>query len=186
MQMHDMWLVVEDEHGLLIVDQHALHERVMFERLLERVGQAPLPSQHLMVPLAVEVDDDAGEVIARVKTLTHRLGFDLTPLGPQTIGIHAAPVLLVERRVDCAAVLRDLVDRAATMHDADDETALRDVLDMMACKAAIKAGDRLTQQELRDLLDQREAVERSTNCPHGRPTSMRLTLDDLEKQFGRG
>ena len=71
------------------------------------------------------------------------------------------------------------------MQGADDETALRDVVDMMACKAAVKAGDRLSDREIRDLLEQREAIERSTNCPHGRPTSMRLTLDELDRHFGR-
>jgi DNA mismatch repair protein MutL len=185
MQLHDMWLVVEDEQGIVIVDQHALHERVMFEQLLERIGQGDLPAQHLMVPVAVEVGGDATTALASIVGLTKRLGFDLTPLGPSTIAVHAAPVLLVERRVDLARFVEDLLDRAGALHEADDETALRDVLDMMACKAAIKAGDRLTERELQDLLQQREAIERSSNCPHGRPTSMRLTLDDLEQRFGR-
>jgi DNA mismatch repair protein MutL len=185
MQLHDMWLVVEDEQGIVIVDQHALHERVMFERLLERIGQGDLPAQHLMVPVAVEVEGDAATALASIVALTRQLGFDLTPMGPSTIAVHAAPVLLVERRVDLAGFVEDLLDRAGALHEADDETALRDVLDMMACKAAIKAGDRLTERELQDLLQQREAIERSSNCPHGRPTSMRLTLDDLEQRFGR-
>ena len=185
-QMHDMWLVVEDEHGIVIVDQHALHERVMFERLIERIGQGSLPSQHLMVPLTVDVQGDASEAIASLSALTLPLGFDLTAMGPTTIAVHAAPVLLVERRVDLVAFVEDLVDRIDMLHAADQETALREVLDMMACKAAIKAGDRLSDGELKELLEQREAVERSSNCPHGRPTSMRLTLEDLEQRFGRG
>ena len=82
--------------------------------------------------------------------------------------------------------VEDLVDRAPALHEADEETALRDVLDMMACKAAIKDGDRLTDREVRDLLEARDAIERSSNCPHGRPTSMRITLDELDRQFGRG
>ncbi len=185
MQVHDMWLLVEDEHGVVVVDQHALHERVLFEQVLARIGESPLPAQQLMVPVAVDVDGDAAEVVTALMPLARRLGLDIAPLGPSTLAVHAAPVLLVERRVDIASFVEDLVDRAAAMQGADDETALRDVVDMMACKAAVKAGDRLSNREIRDLLEQREAIERSTNCPHGRPTSMRLTLDDLERHFGR-
>jgi DNA mismatch repair protein MutL len=186
MQCHDKWLVVEDASGLIIVDQHALHERVMFEQLLERVSYDDLPSQRLMVPVTVEVTGDAAEQAAELSPLCRRLGFDIAPLGPNTLAIHAAPVLLIERRVDLVSCVEDLVDAMPALHDADEETALRDVLDMMACKAAIKAGDRLTPRELGDLLASRDAIERSTNCPHGRPTSMRITLDELDRQFGRG
>ncbi len=186
MQCHDKWLVVEDKDGLLIVDQHALHERVMFERLLERVGAGDLPSQQLIVPVAVEVEGDAGDRGASVAGLCRRLGLDLAPLGPSTLAIHAAPLLLMERGVDLVSFVEDLLDRAGALHGADEETALRDVLDMMACKAAIKAGDRLTDRELRDLLHARDSIERSSNCPHGRPTSMRVTLEELNRQFGRG
>ena len=95
MQCHDKWLVVEDDEGLLVVDQHALHERVMFERLLDRVRTGELPSQRLMVPLTVEVDAEATELAAELSPLCRRLGLDLAPLGPGTLAVHAAPVLLM-------------------------------------------------------------------------------------------
>ena len=186
MQCHDKWLVVEDDDGVLIVDQHALHERVMFERLLDRVGSGDLPSQRLMVPVTVEVDGDATGLAAELAPLCRRLGLDLAPLGPATLAVHATPVLLIERSVDLVSFVEDLVDQAPALHEADEETALRDVLDMMACKAAIKAGDRLTDREVRELLEARDAIERSSNCPHGRPTSMRITLEELDRRFGRG
>ena len=96
-------------------------------------------------------------------------------------------MLLNERRVRIPDFASDLFERAGVgdLSFADEEEALRDVLDMMACKAAIKAGDQLTPQELADLLDMRETVERSSNCPHGRPTTLRLSIEDLERQFGR-
>ena len=96
-------------------------------------------------------------------------------------------MLLHERGVRIPSFATDLFERAGVgdLSVADEEEALRDVLDMMACKAAIKAGDQLTPQELADLLDMRETVERSSNCPHGRPTSLRLSIEDLERQFGR-
>ncbi|MCH2136789.1 MAG: DNA mismatch repair endonuclease MutL [Phycisphaerales bacterium] len=185
MQVHDAWLLVEDESGILIVDQHALHERVMFERLLERLQSGDLPSQRLMVPIVVDLDSTAIEGLEKLRDLIQRLGVDLTPMGPGQLALHAAPVLLIERGVDLARFIEDLSQSAAALHEADTETALRDVIDMMACKAAIKAGDRLTQRELQDLLEARDAIERASNCPHGRPTTMRLTLDELERRFGR-
>jgi hypothetical protein len=106
--------------------------------------------------------------------------------GPRAIAIHAFTSLLFERKVEPAEFMRELFRRAEEEGlTGDSEAAIHEVLDMMACKAAIKAGDRLTSDELNELMRYREQVERSSNCPHGRPTSLRLSLRDLEKQFGR-
>jgi len=185
-QVHRMFLVTEDADGVLIIDQHALHERVMFERLLERIGAANLPSQRLLVPEMIDASADAIEALEGLNNMLTRLGFDVGASGPGTLAIHAVPSLLAERRVDIGPFMIDLLDRAADLRSAaDEETALRDVLDMMACKAAIKAGDSLTSRELADLLSMREKVERSSNCPHGRPTTLRLSIEELERRFGR-
>lgn len=185
-QVHRMFLVTEDAEGILIIDQHALHERVMFERLLERIGQANLPSQRLLMPEMVDASADAIESMESLGPVLSRLGFDVSAAGPGTLAIHAVPSLLSERSVEIGAFVTDLLDRAAELCDmADDETALRDVLDMMACKAAIKAGDNLSERELADLLAMRESIERSSNCPHGRPTTLRLSIEELERRFGR-
>ena len=185
-QVHRMFLVTEDAEGILIIDQHALHERVMFERLLDRIGQANLPSQRLLMPEMVDASAGAIESMESLGPVLSRLGFDVSAAGPGTLAIHAVPSLLSERRVEIGAFVTDLLDRAAELCDmADDETALRDVLDMMACKAAIKAGDDLSERELADLLAMRETIERSSNCPHGRPTTLRLSIEELERRFGR-
>ena len=100
------------------------------------------------------------------------------------LAIHAAPTLLREDRL--RDFVRDLLDRLATRSaPASTELLINDILSMMACKAAVKAGDALTDDEIRTLMNQRHNVERSSNCPHGRPTSLRLTLRDLERQFKR-
>ncbi|MCP4757924.1 MAG: DNA mismatch repair endonuclease MutL [Planctomycetes bacterium] len=185
-QVHRMFLVTEDADGVLIIDQHALHERVMFERLLERIGSANLPSQRLLVPEMVDASADAIESLESLGAMLTRLGFDVGASGPGMLAIHAVPSLLAERRVDIGRFMVDLLDRAADLRAAtDEETALRDVLDMMACKAAIKAGDSLNSRELADLLSMREQVERSSNCPHGRPTTLRISIEELERRFGR-
>jgi DNA mismatch repair protein MutL len=102
------------------------------------------------------------------------------------VAVHAFPSFLFDRNVEPAEFLAPLFERAEAEGFAPgSEEALHEVLDMMACKAAIKAGNRLSETEIRDLLRFRETVERSSNCPHGRPTSIRLTIRELEKRFGR-
>ena len=108
----------------------------------------------------------------------------MSPYGPSTIAAHALPSLLKPERA--REFLRDALDRLADQEaPASSELLLNDLLSMMACKAAVKAGDPLAPEEIAMLMAQRDVVERSTNCPHGRPTSLSLSLTDLEKQFKR-
>jgi DNA mismatch repair protein MutL len=186
LQVHSSYIVTQDEDGLVIIDQHALHERVMFEKLRHRLESGPLESQRLLMPATVEVDRSQIELLTELSPLLARLGIEVEPIGPKAIAIHAFTSLLFERKVEPGDFLRELLRRADEEGLAgDSEAAIHEVLDMMACKAAIKAGDRLTPDELADLIRYREQIERSSNCPHGRPTSLRLSLRDLEKQFGR-
>lgn len=186
MQIHSSYLVTQDEQGMIIIDQHALHERVMFEKLLERIGKTNLESQRMLMPVTVSVDRDQVELLDELKPLLERIGIEAEPMGPTSIAVHAFTSLLFERNVDPAVFMAELLNKAQSEGlTADSEAALHETLDMMACKAAIKAGDRLSPDELTELLKYREKVERSSNCPHGRPTSLRLSLRDLEKQFGR-
>jgi len=187
LQVHNSFLVTQDEQGVVIIDQHALHERVMFEKLLARVSRGKLPSQQLLTPLILAATSDRLEALERLQPLLDRLGFEADAMGPETVGVHAFPSFLDARNVDPGEFLRDLLDRAEKNGiPQDEEDALRDLLDMMSCKAAVKAGDNLTSQELEELLSMREHVERSSNCPHGRPTTIRLTIRELERRFGRG
>ncbi len=186
LQVHNSYLVTQDEHGVLIVDQHALHERVMFELLLERVSRGALESQRLLTPAVVEADPERVDRLGELAPLLARIGIVAEPLGPRSVGVQAFATFLFERRVDPVEFLRELLDKADRADFApDSEDALREVLDMMACKAAVKAGDRMSDDELQALLDLRGEVERSSSCPHGRPTSVRLTIDQLERLFER-
>lgn len=216
LQVHDSYLVTQDDEGLLIVDQHALHERVMFEQLRSRIlgrGES-LESQRLLMPDVLDADASRQAVLDELRPLLERLGIEAEPIGPKAVAIQAFPTLLFSRGVEAGPFLEALLDKAQAGDLGDlsalagelkpqpaptrggtdargntsgggGEAALHEVLDMMACKAAVKAHDRLSDAELAELLKQREAVERSSNCPHGRPTTLRLTLRDLEKQFGR-
>ena len=185
MQVHGSYLVVEDADGILVVDQHALHERAMFEQLKDRVASAPLESQRMLVPLTVEADARAAEAIAEAAPLLERLGMELGAIGPRAVAVHAFPTFLSSRGVDPGRFVPELLARIADEGCADLEAALHRTLDMMACKAAVKAGDRLAPAEIEALLDLRERVERGTACPHGRPTALRISMRDLERSFGR-
>lgn len=186
LQVHSSYIVTQDAEGLLIIDQHALHERVMFEKLRQQIGKGDLESQRLLMPAVVEADRAQVELLADLQPLLKRIGIEAEPFGPTTIAVHAFSSFLFERGVEPQPFLTELLSKAMDNGLRDDsEAALHETLDMMACKAAVKAGDRLTTQELTDLLKQRELVERSSNCPHGRPTTLRLSLRELARQFGR-
>ena len=186
LQVHNAYVVTQDEQGVVIVDQHALHERVMFEYLMERLSRGPLESQRLLTPETVDASPAQLEALDSLSELLSQIGIEASPLGPTAVGVHAFPSFLYSRNVDIRPFMSDLLERAATSSIAPtSEEALRDVVDMMSCKAAVKAGDRLGGDELARLLELRHEVERSSSCPHGRPTSVRLTLAQLEKLFHR-
>jgi len=217
LQVHNSYLVTQDESGVVIIDQHALHERVMFEYLLARVmrgdscgtsppnnqvpqaddgaseeaaGKGRLESQHLLAPAILTLPVSQIGLLPELMPLLRRIGIDAIQSGPTTISIHAFPNFLFDRGVDPIEFMQELMDRAEGAPLMADlkrggEQAMRAVLGMMSCKAAVKAGDRMSDIELTELVRLRGEVERSSNCPHGRPTSIRLTLRELEKLFGR-
>jgi DNA mismatch repair protein MutL len=185
MQVHGSYLVVEDRDGILVVDQHALHERAMFEELKARIAAQPLESQRMLVPAVLQVDPRAAEAVEAAGALLARIGIDASAAGPRAVAVHGYPTFLLGRGVQPEEFVPALLERLVDEGGADVEAALHEVLDMMACKAAVKAGDRLTPVEIEALLDLRERIERGAACPHGRPTSLRISMRDLERSFGR-
>ncbi len=186
LQIHDSYLITQDDQGVIIIDQHALHERVMFEKIMGRFQEGTLESQRLLTPATAKVTRAQIDALESLTSLLEQLGIEAEPIGPAAVAIHAFPTLLFNRKVEPGAFLSELLE-AQTTRDAkaSDEEALHEIVDMMACKAAIKAGDKLTDDELAEVLALRERVERSSSCPHGRPTTIRLSLRDLERRFGR-
>ena len=183
-QLHNSYLVAQSDDGMIIIDQHALHERIMYEDLLARLQRGPLESQRLLIPEPVQVSENQIALLDQIKPLLERLGIELTRFGPGTVAVQSFPSFL--EKLEPAVFVRELLERGEQeLLDLHDEELLHEVLDMMACKAAVKAGDPLTAPEIESLLARRELVERSSNCPHGRPTTLRLSLRDLEKQFKR-
>lgn len=192
LQIDSTWIVFAEDGALVIVDQHALHERVMFEEIRARIAVDDLMSQQLLVPATADVPPEALARLEDLAPLFARLGIDVVAAGPRSIAVHAFPGFLTGRGVDAAQfVARALTnEQLASACESSEpaalrESALADVLDMMACKAAIKAGDKLSPDEIARLLAARSETERSTNCPHGRPTSVRIPIAEIEKRFGR-
>ncbi|UCF32736.1 MAG: DNA mismatch repair endonuclease MutL [Phycisphaerales bacterium] len=183
-QMHNLYLVAETEDGIVIIDQHALHERIMYEELRQRITSGPLESQRLLLPETVRVTPQQAALLEEHIDLLARLGVEATPFGSDTIAVHAFPSLLKD--TDVPSFMRDLLDHLSQQEaGTSTEVVIHELLDMMACKAAIKAGDPLTDKEIQTLISRKELVEKSSSCPHGRPTMLRLTKTDLERQFKR-
>ena len=186
LQVHDSFIVTSDDEGVLIIDQHALHERVMFEKIMDRLAAGPLESQSLLTPATFAATRAQLDALSGIHETLGRIGVAAGPIGPGAIAVHAFPTLLFDRGVDPVVFLHELLERAsASDFPTTEESAIHTVVDMMSCKAAVKAGDHLSDAELSELLALRQRVERSSSCPHGRPTTIRLSLSDLERRFGR-
>ncbi|MFW6153682.1 MAG: DNA mismatch repair endonuclease MutL [Planctomycetota bacterium] len=185
LQVHNTYLIVADADGLRIIDQHALHERILYNQLLERITAGPLAGQGLLLPATLPVTPARQALLASHADLLARLGIEVADFGPDTVAVQRFPGFL--DRADPASFLADLLDLLESDAAAPDaEHLLHSVLDIMACKAAVKAGDPLSDEEIAHLLDAADDADKSTACPHGRPTQIRLTLRYLEKQFKRG
>jgi DNA mismatch repair protein MutL len=187
LQVHSSYLLCQDEQGVLIIDQHALHERMMFNKLISRVtGSGALEQQGLLTPIVVNVSSGIIDQFDGLQELFERIGIDAAPMGPKSVGVSSVPSFLLSRNVDPGTFLDELFERVE--HEGfipSKEEALHEVLDMMACKAAIKAGDKLSETELAEIIAMRDTTDRAASCPHGRPTTVRLTIEELEKLFDR-
>ncbi len=184
LQVHNSYLVAETSDGLVIIDQHALHERIMYERLKAQITDGPLESQRLLMPETLTASATDMALLQEHEPLLLKLGVEANAFGEDQIAVHAFPSLLKD--IDAAAFMRDLLDRLSEQHEQTSaEEVIHEVLDMMSCKAAVKAGDSLTTEEIATLIDQKGEIEKSSNCPHGRPTTLSLSVDELEKQFKR-
>lgn len=185
-QVGGAFLISEDDEGLVVVDQHALHERLSFESLRERITAGPLESQRLLVPVVRSVPEATVEAIEEAAPLLRRLGFEVELAGDRRLALLAAPTLLASRGVDAADFVVELLGRWIEEGPIPDEAAaLEPVLAMMACKASVRAGDRLSAAEMSGLFARALEVERASNCPHGRPTTLRISWSDLRRRFGR-
>jgi DNA mismatch repair protein MutL len=184
LQVHNRYLVVENDVGIEVIDQHALHERILYEQLRDKVLAGALESQRLLVPEPVDLSASEAAAVLERKDLLAQLGVEVEPFGGETVLVSSYPAMLANWRP--AEVLRDLVEKLLAGGKAPEPRDLLDeLLHMIACKAAVKFGDRLTPEEIDALLAQRHLAQDSHHCPHGRPTALVFTREDLDRQFKR-
>jgi DNA mismatch repair protein MutL len=184
MQVHDCYLVLETDEGLTVIDQHALHERIMYEHLRERVLAGGVESQRLLLPETIDLSPpEASSILEHASTLA-QIGLDVADFGGHTVLLSRYPVML--GKLNLVQLVKDI---AQQLCDSGLAPTRRDILDellhMMSCKAAIKAGQRLKQEEIESLLAQRHLIDDAHHCPHGRPSSLTLSRSELDRQFGR-
>lgn len=184
LQLYDSYLVLETPDGMLVIDQHALHERILFEQLKRRVRSGSLEVQRLLVPEPVELPAEHAARALEGREALAELGLQIEDFGGGTLLLTSYPAMLGNRAPQ--SILRAVVEHLVSKDRAPDrEHLLNDMLSLMACHAAVRAGDRLTPEEIADLIAQREFAENTHHCPHGRPTSLLLSRHDLDRQFRR-
>ncbi len=184
LQIHNRYLVTETEEGVTIIDQHALHERILYEHLRERVAAGRVETQNLLVPEPVDLSPAETAAALENRDLLAELGVKIEPFGGNTLLIAGYPAMLAN--MSPCEVLRAILERIlAEGKQPDPRDLLDELLHTIACKAAIKAGDHLAPDEIASLLQQRHLVVDAHHCPHGRPTALVFTREELDKQFKR-
>jgi DNA mismatch repair protein MutL len=183
-QIHETYIVAQTEDGIVIVDQHAAHERLVYERMKQMLANGGVRRQGLLIPEVVELDPSEAEALAARAGELAQLGLVIEPFGPGAILVRETPALL--GHIDAAGMLKDLADDIAELGEAHAlKERLEEVCSSMACRGSVRAGRRLTADEMNSLLRQMEATPFSGQCNHGRPTYVELKLADIEKLFGR-
>jgi DNA mismatch repair protein MutL len=184
-QLSGIYVLAENNDGLIIVDMHAAHERITYERMKAALGSDKLKSQTLLVPVTLEVGSREADLVEERGADLEALGFSLVRRAPGRIAVQAIPLLL--EGSDVEALVRDLLSDLAESKGAERvEAAVNELLATLACHAAVRANRRLTLDEMNALLREMERTERSDACNHGRPTWTRVTLADLDRLFLRG
>ena len=184
-QLHGIYVLAQNANGLVLVDMHAAHERIVYEKLKAALDLNQLASQPLIAPIPMALGERDIELIANNHAFFARLGFDLGSLSTREIAIRAVPAMLPG--LDASAMLRELLDDLAAHGASRALTEQRDeILGTMACHSAVRANRLLTIPEMNALLRQMEDTERSGQCNHGRPTWYQFAIGDLDKLFMRG
>ncbi len=184
-QLHGVYILAENQHGLVLVDMHAAHERVVYERFKKQWETDRLIRQPLLVPIAMALDTSQVAVWQLNQAGFRKLGFEIEPLGPEQLKITAVPALLVKS--DVVSLINDMIaDLSVAGQTQQVEDLINEMLSTMACHGAVRANRQLTIEEMNALLREMEVTERSDQCNHGRPTWVQISMDQLDSLFMRG
>jgi DNA mismatch repair protein MutL len=184
LQVHNTYLISETEEGMLVIDQHALHERIIYEQIRDKVLNGKLESQKLLVPEPVSLPPAEAAAVLEQAELLKQIGITVEPFGGDTVLVSAYPAMLANHNP--AEMLRGVVDQIiGGTQQLDQRDLVDELLHMISCKAAVKAGDKLSPEEITALLDHRQLCQDAHHCPHGRPTSLVFSREELDRRFKR-
>ncbi|MFQ6551181.1 DNA mismatch repair endonuclease MutL [Aestuariibius insulae] len=183
-QVHENYIIAQTATGMVIVDQHAAHERLVYEKLKQQRAENGVAAQQLLIPEIVELPAEECAQLLAIADDLNRLGLTIEPFGGTAIAVRATPALLGE--VAAAPILKDILDELADTGDSQlIETRIDAILSRIACHGSIRSGRRMRAEEMNALLREMEATPLSGQCNHGRPTYVELKLSDIERLFGR-
>jgi DNA mismatch repair protein MutL len=184
-QLHGIYILAENATGMVLVDMHAAHERITYERLKQSQQGSGIQSQPLLVPINIDVSEKEAALVEARPEIFAELGLEVDRTGPETLRIRQVPVVLA--RGDNEALVRDVLSDLIK-HGSSNRIreAMNEVLSTMACHGSVRANRMLTVPEMNALLRDMEQTERSGQCNHGRPTWIQLSIDELDKLFMRG
>ncbi len=184
-QLHGVYILAENQHGLVLVDMHAAHERVVYERFKKQWQNDRLISQPLLVPIAMALEANQIAIWQQHEPVFLKLGFTIEPLGPEQLKITAVPALLVKS--DVVRLINDMIaDLSEAGQTQQVEELINEMLSTMACHGAVRANRQLSLAEMNALLREMEVTERSDQCNHGRPTWVQMSMTQLDSLFMRG
>ena len=184
MQVHNRYLIAENDEGVIVIDQHALHERILYEQLKQKVLGGKLEAQQLLLPEPVHLSPPEAAAALEAQDLLSELGIKIEPFGGGTVLLSSYPAMLAN--MNPSEMLHNVIERLlAGGKQPDRQDLLDELLHMIACKAAIKAGDRLSPEEVEALVEMRHLVQDAHHCPHGRPTALVFTREELDRRFKR-
>jgi DNA mismatch repair protein MutL len=183
-QLHNTYIVCESDAGLVLIDHHAAHERILFEQLQQRAVDQQSAAQQLLVPETIELNFREAEILGQMLSDLKTFDLEIEPFGKNTFVIKAVPALLSGR--DVKPIIHEIVEKTAAVGYSP---GLKDALDecrmVMACHGALRANQALTEKQIEKLLRQLDACDHPSHCPHGRPTWIRWDLATLQKSFKR-
>jgi DNA mismatch repair protein MutL len=185
-QYRESFLLLEDEYGLVIVDQHVAHERVLYDRILRRLSAGESPSQGLLAPHLLELGEAMTAAVPAVEDLLRRVGIEIEIFGPDTVRISSVPPEFDPESID--RIVEEILDRATALDGVPErvtEELSEELAASLSCRGAIKVNHRLSSQEQRALLEDLVATDNPYRCPHGRPIILRLSQEEMERRLGR-
>jgi DNA mismatch repair protein MutL len=184
-QLHDMYILAETRTGLLIIDQHSAHERILFQQLMDAFDRGGQSSQRLLFPITLRLTPAEYSLVEDARELFERTGFEVEPFGGRTVIMHAAPT--PHPYFDAERCVRDMISELAAGSELtrSARTQYERIAMTFACKGAIKAGQRLSAVEMEQLFDRLFATDLPYHDVHGRPTVVRMSTSELERRFGR-